>query len=1341
MNFLKRSWIIIILSIIGFKAEAQTTCYTDELLSKHIKSTKGTQERLSIFDESVQHYLERSPNLLPAPTANNPNASNSNITIPVVVYVVHNNGPENISDNQVLSQINVLNTYFDSHGIQFCLATTDGTTPLPGATTPGIIRVNNPSLIHHNAVTDQVALTSTSNLSNSRFLRIWIVNDINGGTANGYSMLPDVAPAAFDGIVMAHDAFGDIATCGCTTLDPSSQNGKILVHEVGHYLGLYHTFNEGCAGMNTSTCASEGDRVCDTPPVASPNSGCPGGSWNTCTETPDLPDHINNYMDYTNESCLTNFTDGQQDRMHAAISLYRSQLVSNENHTHTGINCNGGLLAGFTVSNSNPCIGTAVTFTASAVSGATYSWAFGDGTTATGSVVNHTYTSAYNPAQVTLTVSSGSNSVSALQNVFVENCTPINSTNGHWYFFDRGGIDFSSGAPAYDDQAFVNNTFNYSIGGTVSEAGASQSDNAGNLLFYTDGVHVWNASHTLITSSLHGNYSSLNGVIIVPDPGNASMYYIFTSDRRGNTGRGFKYSKVQVSGTTATMVSGQLNIPITAPSTFGFSTANTGAIITGEGISAAASTTGYWIIAETVIGGTTTNALLFNLTSTGISFSSTSLISTLQGPIGATHNDASNIQVSPNGKHVVFSSSVWYNEPDYVFDFDICDGSLSNQRVLPQANSYGLEFSSDSKLLYGTIYSTIFQFNLEPCIIEGINVANTNTTSSYRGLQMGPNNKLYAAVSGNSNLATIHQPNNLATGTNPNACLFDFNGPTMGNNTVLRSGLPNLISATEIAVFSNTIQYVVTPCDSDCFKFDFSADLCANTYSWNFGDPLSGANNTSTQAQPTHTFSNAGTYTVTLIADGVTITTTVEVGVSPDIEGLLTICPNVNTVGNYSINLPAGHTVNWTTSGGTIVGLNTQPDVSVDWSTLPGTLTAVITNSVNGCSSTSSTTITESCTSDCNCELSPDFFWTITKDCKFNASGISGAPACLTNVNYSWDFGDGTTATGINATHTFANPGTYLICLTVTGSNGSVGCIKKICKKVYIPCKAPCPSCKEFKVKYDYDLDKKQCIYTFKGFTDLEDCYEQVEYYWDFGDGTTSTGLTTGHVFPGAGSYEVCLTVIVYNEEGKPICEAKFCDKIKVECEGEKCPCKMEPYFDLTSNGSCDYTFLGHSGSPCISVGSYEWYVNGMGPHTGQTLNQVFDVNTSYEVCLVVTGVVDGVECEEKICKKFFYTDCFPSFNKEENPIETNFDPILYPNPAGHSTNLKLTLNKAEDVQIILRTIDGRILKDFRFNLPEGEQLIPIQLPQTISDGLIITEIITEQKRFTKKLMIKQQGN
>ncbi len=1301
-------------------------CFTDQFLEHQIATDPASADRLTTLDDQIHEYLNDETISLAK--------SGASLTIPVVVYIVHGGEPENISDTQVISQMNALNGYFDDYGLSFCLATEDGGTPLPGATTPGIIRVNNAALTNHNANTDQVTLKSTSTLSNERYLRIWVVNSINGGTANGYSILPDVAPDDFDGIVMAYDAFGDIATCACGTLDPSSQDGKILVHEVGHYLGLYHTFNGGCAGMNAATCDTEGDRVCDTPPVAAPNSGCPGAAWNTCNETPDLPDHVNNYMDYTSETCLTSFTDGQESRMHALISLYRSTLVSSANHTHTGIDCNGGLLAGFSASNYAPCVGTSVTFTAATVPGATYAWEFGDGTTATGAVVWHTYATAHDPASVILTISDGASSVSAVENLYVTACDPIASSQGNWFFHDRNGISFASGAPVYDDAAFVNNTFNFGSGpgGIVNESSAVQSDDDGNLLFYSDGKRIWNSSHIAITAGLHGNHTSWNGVLIVPDPADDDKYYVFTSDARGNTGRGFKYSKVDVSSGTAVM-SGPLNVPITVPAVHGFRVATgTNAVISGEGITAVASPDGYWIIAETVKDGETTHSLVYELTATGLAFHETIPIGTLLAVIAPHNFDATSVKASPNGKRVVFAHNIWSGDTDYVFDFNPCSGELSNQRTIPLAtsNNYGWAFSANSNLLYGSRQGNIFQYNLEPCEIEVITVCDISP-ASISALQMGPDGKIYGVAYTENHLITIHQPSNLCTAASPNACIFDENEPIFGNGTIARFALPNMIAATDLTVFSNEISYTLAACADICYTYDFIGDLCAASYSWNFGDPASGASNTSSLQNPIHTFSGHGTYTVTLTADGTTVTTTVEVGLTPDIAGSLTICPEESMTGNYSIDLAPGYSVTWSALGGTIAGLNNQAEVTVDWSFLPGTLSLTLVNDITGCESTASITITESCES-CVCELDPFIVPSITPRCEYIFEGYSGADDCVEIIEWKWTFGDGTTAFGQNVTHVFPADGTYTVCLEVTGTNGDVECYNRTCERIPVNCEKECPC--EIKPDFKIELDRETCTYTFIEAAYVPECQENVEYYWDFGDGTTSIGSEVGHVFPEPGGYEVCLTIVVKDDEGKTICKDRICKEVRVECEGE-CECKLDPSMTIEANGECNFTLTGLSGSPCTNITAYNWFVNGDLVSTAQVFNQNFEVNTGYVVCLVVEGYYGEEECKEEICQEFFYTDCYPIIegkatnNDEEPTVE------IYPNPAQNNTTIAFDLADNGPVTVTLKSADGKTLAAFNKELRAGEQTMLIPLTN-VSAGLVMVEVIFDNQRVVKRLIV-----
>lgn len=236
--------------------------------------------------------------------------------IPVVVHVLRSStGAGNVSDALIQSQIDVLNEDFKALAgslgengtdcqIEFHLATTDPS----GNPTTGITRTNNTTWYN-----DSGDYWTSLHWDTTRYLNIY-TNQASG--ALGYvPALPHngIVGQTSDRVVCLWSAMGRNAPFG-----PPYNLGRTVTHEVGHYLGLYHTFQDGCAG---GSCYSGGDRICDTNSESSPFFGC--GSRSTCGS----PDPIDNYMDYSDDICMERFTVEQANRMRCTLENWRVDLA------------------------------------------------------------------------------------------------------------------------------------------------------------------------------------------------------------------------------------------------------------------------------------------------------------------------------------------------------------------------------------------------------------------------------------------------------------------------------------------------------------------------------------------------------------------------------------------------------------------------------------------------------------------------------------------------------------------------------------------------------------------------------------------------------------------------------------------------------------------------------------------------------------------------------------------------------------------------------------------------------------------------------------------------------
>ncbi|THD33226.1 M43 family zinc metalloprotease [uncultured Flavobacterium sp.] len=980
--------ICFLLSYVGFAQQQKeikiNQCGTDELINQTLKKNPQLQEVMEMNEKMVREVK--------ADKISQRSGSQSLITIPVIVYVVHDGtSTTNISDDQVQSQISALNNYFNPYAMKFCLATktvTSSSVPMPSGavqTTPGIIHVSNSTLSNHAmTVTSQMQLENAtsgifnSGISSDTFLRIWVVKSIDGTSSNilGYGTFPGM-PMGIDGIVVRYDAFGDANTCSNCNLLPGYDQGKVLVHEVGHHFGLYHTFENGCSGNTPATCETSGDRVCDTPQVAVPNSGCPV-TVNSCLgESPtELPDLINNHMDYTNDICRNEFTQGQKERMFAMLSIHRNSLYTAENLINSGVTCTPSLIsANFTASSYTACIGSAnaITFTAVNAPGVSYSWNFGDSgspsNTANTQIATHTFSSTANsPYTVTLTVTRIFDGIttSSTAQIFVENCSPILNSDSNWYTSWSNMLKFHTGTPSFD--------LSFPETAPTSYALTTQSDNSGNLLFYAGKDYVWNANYQqLNTQSMapDSNGARVNSVISLPNPGSASKYTIFTNNSNSYNDQGFRYHIVNATS-TALATLGPIRQPVTIPSNQGFLTSPIdGALIGGEGVTAIKKCSGddYWIIT----GLKKNNGyflVVYSFTNTPINGGLT-YVSQFQ--INPYNLDYNSIEASPNGdKLFLFLNGG--STKSFIYDFNKISGTISNEKEITVRSSVvGAAFSPDSKLLYIIDYQRVInQYNLSSPNINNtkIDVYRLPSEKFFHSMQSGPDGKIYMNIYPSKQLAVIHSPNTRSTSGNPNACNFSTNGPLRpgGNYASLGGGLPNMIDAKHATVYPGTpasISSYITACNT----YKFFPDFCGTSFSWDFGDPASGSNNTSTEANPTHVFSAGSlplyTYTVKLknSSNVVIAQTTITIQNDPiQISGSTEACVATSPVTNNYTTLQEGDNAIWsiTQGTGTFTGPNNLSNFNVNWTSLPGTITLTITNSA-GCIKTITQNIASSC--------------------------------------------------------------------------------------------------------------------------------------------------------------------------------------------------------------------------------------------------------------------------------------------------------------------------------------------------------------------------------------------
>lgn len=448
--------------------------------------------------------------------------------------------------------------------------------------------------------------------------------------------------------------------------------------------------------------------------------------------------------------------------------------------------------------------------------------------------------------------------------------------NENWFFGMIAGINFANGTATPIDGGNI----------AIFEGCATQSDANGNLLFYTDGMTIWNKNKQEMENGtgLLGDDSSAQ-TVIVQKPGSENIYYVFHagSVMTRDVIDGIYFSEVDISANGGLGAVIAKNIQIVEKGTEQLATTYHR---NGKDV---------WLLTH----GMGTAYTVFPITEAGIGLP---VISNTGIEITDTIDITSLAKFSPDGSKI--ASTHYYNGL-YLFDFDNLTGTISNAQVLSeQGNSwYGIEFSPNSKVLYASkeVQTILLQYNLEANDIPASEITIYQMAPATAGaLQLAPDGKIYLAQISRPRISVINNPNAIGL-----SCNFTFHTFDLGDN-LSSSGLPPF-NVYPLHLVINAPQAV---CSGQDIDFSYTSNVTYQSVLWDFGD-----GSTSADASPEHQYTGNGIYTVTLTAyrPGIerkeTFTITVAGLPEAGLQENYTICNGNSLI----LTAPDGLNYNWST--------------------------------------------------------------------------------------------------------------------------------------------------------------------------------------------------------------------------------------------------------------------------------------------------------------------------------------------------------------------------------------------------------------------------------------------
>ena len=424
-------------------------------------------------------------------------------------------------------------------------------------------------------------------------------------------------------------------------------------------------------------------------------------------------------------------------------------------------------------------------------------------------------------------------------------CAPLaaQQQNNQWRFGYGSEVDFNTTPPTCSLGAALPTLSPPFLTGSYIEGTASVADrNTGALLFYTDGWTVWDAQDQPMPNGtgLDGStyLSAVSGAVIVPMPQSCSMYYVFTVGDQEEGFEGVKYSVVDM-----TLNNGLGDV---VPGLKGILLYQNQSEMLNVVVNA--DQDGYWLLTSDF---PTQQLAAFEVTASGVS--TTPVLS----PVGTPITFKSNRQ----GTKIIAGTA---SQDLALLDFDAATGQASDPIGIPLTVPGGdqlkyYEFSPSGQYLYATSDEYFYRLDVSSnngadILASATNVLMSNGSGFYGQLQLGPDGKLYVVTT--PFIQVINDPDDPAAPLGPFGQL-----PTV----TTMACLPQLIDVLPEEAPIGSITTAADDCAGAELPFSITSNAPITSVTWNFGDPGSGASNSSTALEPTHVFAAAGSYTVTAV--------------------------------------------------------------------------------------------------------------------------------------------------------------------------------------------------------------------------------------------------------------------------------------------------------------------------------------------------------------------------------------------------------------------------------------------------------------------------------------------